>query len=176
MHHSRGFGVQSPRDYSFIRYVVNEHYPYYAYDDLRQALPDVRKRTRKLAELYFRIANYRQASVIVDCTPTDPVYARYFQAGCRKSAVKHSLDETDRVELLRVSADAADPSLTARIMDKVDERSMVIVEGIKRNRQSKAAWRQLASQEKVSVSFDLYYVGILFFDTDRYPQNYIINF
>ena len=25
----RGFGVQSPSAYRFIRYVINEHYPYY---------------------------------------------------------------------------------------------------------------------------------------------------
>ena len=29
----RGFGVQSPSAYSFIRYVINEHYPYYAYSE-----------------------------------------------------------------------------------------------------------------------------------------------
>ena len=30
--YSRGFGIQSPSAYSFERYVVNEHDPYYAYD------------------------------------------------------------------------------------------------------------------------------------------------
>ena len=36
INHCRGFGVQSPSAYAFIRYVVNEHYPYYAYEDLRK--------------------------------------------------------------------------------------------------------------------------------------------
>ena len=27
----RGFGIQSPADYAFVRYVVNEHWPYYQY-------------------------------------------------------------------------------------------------------------------------------------------------
>ena len=34
IHHCRGFGIQSPTDYAFVRYVVNEHWPYYAYDQL----------------------------------------------------------------------------------------------------------------------------------------------
>ena len=32
IHRSGGFGIQSPKDYAFVRYVVNEHWPYYAYD------------------------------------------------------------------------------------------------------------------------------------------------
>ena len=32
--YSRGFGVQSPSAYQFIRYVLTEHYPYYAYQPL----------------------------------------------------------------------------------------------------------------------------------------------
>ena len=39
--YSRGFGVQSPSAYSFIRYVINEHYPYYAYQELQEQLPQL---------------------------------------------------------------------------------------------------------------------------------------
>ena len=34
IHRCGGFGIQSPTDYSFVRYVINEHWPYYAYDSL----------------------------------------------------------------------------------------------------------------------------------------------
>ena len=32
--HCRGFGVQSPTDYWLVRYVINEHWPYYQYASL----------------------------------------------------------------------------------------------------------------------------------------------
>ena len=35
----RGFGVQSPTDYRFVRGVINEHAPYYLYEDLARELP-----------------------------------------------------------------------------------------------------------------------------------------
>ena len=54
----RGFGIQSPWAYRFVRYVVNEHYPYYAYDDLRPLFPHLSKRERRVCELYLRIANH----------------------------------------------------------------------------------------------------------------------
>ena len=34
IHRVWGFGIQSPTDYAFVRYVVNEHWPYYAYEEL----------------------------------------------------------------------------------------------------------------------------------------------
>ena len=58
----RGFGIQSPSAYSFVRYVVNEHYPYYAYADLADSFPQLGKRERKLGEFYFRLANFAQAN------------------------------------------------------------------------------------------------------------------
>ena len=30
--HCRGFGIQSPTDYRFVRNVINENYPYHAYE------------------------------------------------------------------------------------------------------------------------------------------------
>lgn len=61
----RGFGIQSPWAYRFVRYVVNEHYPYYAYDDLRPLFPHLSKRERRVCELYLRIANHQQADEAV---------------------------------------------------------------------------------------------------------------
>ena len=57
IHRCRGFGIQSPTDYAFVRYVVNEHWPYYAYD----LLPNDAWLTRKLGKLYFRLANWRRS-------------------------------------------------------------------------------------------------------------------
>lgn len=34
LHRSLGFGIQSPTDYAFVRYVINEHWQYYAYQQL----------------------------------------------------------------------------------------------------------------------------------------------
>ena len=72
--YSRGFGVQSPWAYQFIRYVINEHYPYYSYAELKRSLPDISSRESKVAKLYFRIANYRQADVVLSYNSESSVY------------------------------------------------------------------------------------------------------
>lgn len=176
MHHSRGFGVQSPTDYAFIRYVVNEHWPYYAYGDMLKAHPGIGEITRRLGELYFRIANFKQADAIVDLPPSKEAYRDYFRAGCRKSAIVHSLDEVSCVELLRMDADGLAEGRFADIKAKATDGTVVVVEGIKRSRRARKLWEAMANDECVGVSMDLYYCGILFFDTKRYKQNYIVNF
>lgn len=53
-HHSRGFGVQSPSAYSFVRYVINEHYPYYSYDLLAAQFKDVDSLTLKKRKAFVQ--------------------------------------------------------------------------------------------------------------------------
>ena len=63
IHRCRGFGIQSPTDYSFVRYVINEHWPYYAYQQFNSDDWLV----EKLGHLYFRLANWRQPTqMLVD--------------------------------------------------------------------------------------------------------------
>ena len=56
----RGFGVQSPSAYSFIRYVINEHYPYYAYQELQEQFPQLNRREHKVGRLLLRLSNHWQ--------------------------------------------------------------------------------------------------------------------
>ena len=62
----RGFGIQSPSAYAFVRYVINEHYPYYAYRQLDSAAPSLSRADRKRMRLCLRVANQLQPQYIVD--------------------------------------------------------------------------------------------------------------
>ena len=100
--HCRGFGVQSPSAYRFIRYVVNEHYPYYAYADLREEFPNIGSTDEKLCRLYFRIANYQQPMTFINIGRSDAALVAYVNAGCRKTRV---IDYSDTYEVERTVAD-----------------------------------------------------------------------
>lgn len=155
----RGFGIQSPTDYAFVRYVVNERWPYYAYESLK----DNDWLTQKLGRLYFRLANWRQ--------PTNMVaddYQRFWQAGCRTT---HFMKAVDKVELARI--DVEDLTGWNLLLPQTDSQSVVVVEGIWRHRQ---CWQTIVHDEHTGTTFDLYYCGIVFFDKDRYSHHYQINF
>ena len=162
MTHCRGFGIQSPTDYWLVRYVINERWPYYQYQQMGQGDDWL---TCKLGRLYFRLANWRQPETIVSQGFED-----YLQAGCRKAKV---CADAERMDLVRLPLEGDYRQRLAKVMDGLDERSVLIVEGIWRD---KAFWRELVADGRTGVTFDLYYCGIVLFDKTRYKKNYIVNF
>lgn len=177
----RGFGVQSPSAYRFIRYVINEHYPYYAYDELRKELPRLDSLTRKRMELYFRVANFRQASLWLDFCERNDVIATYVGRGCHATQVRRITDlqqitADDRIEVLRICPSAGCEALLEAALQKTDDHTLFIIEDIGYNDTAKRLWQKLIESDLTSVSYDLYYLGIAFFDRKRYKANYVVNF
>ncbi len=185
---SLGFGVQSPWVYGFNRNVVNEHYPYYAYETLQKQLPDIDKRTRKLCRLYFRIANWKQAGTIVEFAPVTRVFAQYMKTGYHGSEIlsvdalqneesySEELRKIGKIEILCI--EPAEDYLTFFKVAKgfVDDSSMFIIHHIKRDRHTKIFWKQIVEDTDCITTLDLYYCGIVFFDSKRYKEHYIFNF
>ena len=177
----RGFGVQSPSAYRFIRYVINEHYPYYAYDELRKELTRLDSLTRKRMELYFRVANFRQASLWLDFCERNDVIATYVGRGCHATQVRRITDlqqitADDRIEVLRICPSAGCEALLEAALQKTDDHTLFIIEDIGYNDTAKRLWQKLIESDITSVSYDLYYLGIAFFDRKRYKANYVVNF
>ena len=169
--HCRGFGIQSPGDYWFVRYVINEHWPYYQYNTLGKGDDWL---TQKVGRLLFRIANWRQPSVI-----DSSAYQEYLQAGCRNALLVGGENEGRKEEELE-SDDMVVMSLEGdyyrrltHIYNKVNSDTVLIVADIRR---AKDLWREIVADERSIITFDLYYCGIVMFDKKRHKQNYIINF
>ena len=159
IHRCRGFGIQSPTDYSFVRYVINEHWPYYAYELLKGD----DWLTSKLGRLYFRLSNWRQPSAMV---PDD--YQRYWQAGCHHTVFTPIIN---KVELARVTIE--DRTAWEALIQKCNQQSVIVVEGIWRDWER---WHEMVADSRTVITYDLYYCGIVFFDRTRYKRNYKINF
>ena len=157
--HCRGFGIQSPSDYWLVRYVINEHWPYYQYELLGH---DDDWLTRKLGRLCFRIANWRQPAVIESSD-----YRDYLQAGCRKAVWGESS------ELMVLSLEGDWRCRLSYIYNKVSADSVLIVTGLSKVRD---AWREIVTDQRAVLTFDLYYCGIVLFDKKRNKKNYIVNF
>ena len=160
--HRCGYGVHSPFAFRFITEVIYERHPYYAYAELDKLLPlDMRLRQRKGLHLLLRLANHLQPKAIV--LPRDAWWEkRYLQKGCRRTSITN-----------RWPAEAVDMCLLREPSDEavkhVGEHSVLLLDNLHRHRE----W--FASLPSI-VSFDLYDLGIAFFDKQYNKQNYIVNF
>jgi len=180
-HYTRGFGVQSPSAYRFIRYVINEHYPYYAYDELAHLLSEGDAVTAKLARLYFRLANFCQAECWTLAVENAEVKGEYVVAGCRKTNIADCVDgyELDVI----AKADVCVMTLEShwqRMFDAfaADARanSMLVVEDIYASKEARRIWKKIIRDNRTVVTYDLYYCGIVFFDRSMHKQHYVVNF
>ena len=158
----RGFGIQSPTDYQFVRYVINEHWPYYAYEQLNDRNDEWI--TRRLGRLFLRLANHLQPAYII----APKIFHAYLQAGCQTARVVETADDKP-IELAVVNS----PEELEPLLPDCDEHSVVVIRNI---RHHKEQWKHLISDNRTGITFDLYYCGIVKFDKKRVKQNYIINF
>ena len=183
---SRGFGIQSPSVYRFVRYVVNEHYPYYAYDELQKRYPNLGVVQRKLSLLYFRISNAFQPSVWLDFQDTGhadshAARASYIEHGCHKTRIVpfQSLEEiqsVERIDVARLCVDHQSQEIYEALLARMSDSSLLMVEGIYQTKESRRFWNRILQDSRTGITLDLYYCGVVFFDHVRTKRNYLINF
>ena len=178
MGYSRGFGVQSPSAYSFIRYVLTEHYPYYAYDELKMRFKSFDHATKKKGRLYFRLANYAQASHWFDYHSAEQPYAAYVHEGCRKTVFQaidgKTIPNTFRIARLSMTEDYQ--AVYEALCKVATDDSILILEGINDNKDTKAFWKRVQESQKATRTYDLFLCGIIVFDTSKHKHHYIVNF
>ena len=176
---TRGFGIHSPWAYSLVRYVINEHAPYYAYEELEQSA-DLSWLERKLGRLYFRLANWRQPHRVYCYQLQSECYVPYVHSGCRKTDVQLVTDawvpDEGEIDMVLMSLTGHDEAFFQQVVTHADEKTLLVVEGIHENSSARKFWHHIQQHERTGITFDLYYCGLVFFDLNRYKEKYIINF
>ena len=172
---SRGFGVQSPSAYAFIRYVINEHYPYYAYAELKQRLNGLSRVQHKFGRLLLRLCNYWQPMARYS---NISLYDLYMDAGCRqtKSYGLELLAATNDKKLVVVDLTRFDMhELNSVVLPLCNENTLLVLLGLNKLKE-KYLWCDLQDSPYTGITYNLYYVGIVFFDHTVYKQHYDVNF
>ena len=183
MKHIQGFGIQSPSAFSFDRKVINDHTSYPIYAELKRLGNTLTAVERKKARLLYRINRFAEADRFCFYPTELPAYESYIKAACEKTLVEEAktlgeegegtASDGSAIYFLTVSEHCQ--TFYERLRTTINAQSFVIVDDIKRNAETRAFWQQIVDDERVSFSFDLYHIGIAFFDK-RPKQNYIINF
>ena len=166
----RGYGVHSPFAYAFLRGVVLERTPYYAYSHLALLHPWWVRWSRsypmQCRRLLFRLANYAHPRTMA-VYGNRPVERDYLQA-----AVPSARLTDGPADFIFVGHEV----LAEWKLPEMPPSGMVVVEGIHHDNASRQAWQRLRSATQTIVTFDLYDYGILFFNPTLTPQHYIVNF
>ena len=167
---SFGFGVQSPSAYSFIKYVINEKCPYYSFDLLNKTFFDIPIKEIKLYQLYFRLANYLQPHSWIDLTSHSDISSKFVTAGKKQINYQFISDVSEIHSFDIALVDEIDELQIKKLIGSAKKDSLVIIEHIYTSKEKKSFWKRIIQDNRVSVTFDLYECGLVFFD-DR-PKNH----
>ena len=173
----RGFGVQSPWAYRMVRYVINEHWPYYAYGPLAARFPGFDVTERRVCELCLRLANYLQPACTVSCGVEGDALGCYVRAGCRRTVfAKSAGDGVPQADFAVIAPCRWAEKAFGSVCASAKDGCAVMLLDIRRDKAMRRLWRRVAAETQGVVTFDLYYCGLVFFDKKRFKQNYVINF
>lgn len=185
-----GFGVQSPFAYRFVREVVCGHTPItksvsngFVNGELDRSLqlnstssssstfgslPKGQKLVYRLLSRLYSFSHADACFVPSDCN--DSVLCDMLSSlGCRIDKCFPSIQE---VKFSVISTQFRDYHLLLELMA---EDGMLIVLGIRTHRRDYDYWKLLISDPRAFVSFDLYDLGVIFFDPKMYKRNYRCN-
>lgn len=169
----KGYGVHSPSDFSFIRGVVLESWPYYAYGELARLHPWWVRwgglYPMKCRRLLFRLANFAEPETVRLVTE-DQVAKDYIRSAVPKAKNTDS-GTADFVFVGRTHLGEA-PALAAAM----PERGLLVCEGIHKGEAELALWHDIQESSNTGITFDLYTYGVAFFDHSRHKQHYKVNF
>lgn len=179
--HRCGYGVHSPSAFDFITGLIYEKLPYYAYGEIESKHPSS-TRNRRINRLLFRLTNRYQPVTVVDIGPRST--AEYYIRAAKKDITYLTVSQYNDLSL------SDDPDLLyihdmeTHLVEKclehsisfMKENSVMVIAGIKKNKSMKLLWEKITKDDRVSITFDLYDLGILFFDHSKIKQNYIVNF
>lgn len=161
LRHCMGFGVQSPSDYYFVRNVIYERTPYYAYETLDAKHKACSYMERKKAKLAFRVANFAHPSRVFFVGEPSALMADYLNAA-RKDGFTTIKDTAELQRLWQTNGENFPLEGDVFIIDDLASGT-------------NEAWQYLTKQPRM-VSFDLYYMGISIYHERRFSEVHIVNF
>ena len=144
---------------------------------------------RKLGQFYLRLANYVQPAMVMSLYFTDYESEHskaYFQAGCATlrfvgvqpsegvEEVSKSLRKKDRRNIIvHVNSLNVDVGQIKKLVGSLHDGDFMVLDNMNAARH---LWDETATSLENIVTFDMYYCGLIYIDSKRYKQNYIINF
>ncbi|NDW13048.1 hypothetical protein D0T50_09095 [Bacteroides sp. 214] len=181
-----GYGVHSPFAFNFITQVIYEKENYYAYKELEQNAEQLSTHlSRKLNRLFFRITNSLQPTTILEIGDT-PLSQKYLLAAKRMCNYTHLTTTDTSIDVYladlilfhykKEKAKETKELIFKLIDNNITDSSVLIIEGIQYSPEMKQLWKQLKESERTGITFDLYDIGIIFFDRKKEKQHYKVNF
>ncbi len=198
--HNKGFGVQSPKAFHFVTSVLKESLPYYTYSRINSIAAKCGGKASHGRRL-FRITNYaRPCNIIMfapestaacaisaaarnvpaymlNATVNNPEAAKMLEERrCTRlsGGIAPLFEKEGKIGLLYIGRSFSYASVVEEAIKHTTPESVIIVEKIHSTPEIKRWWQSIKENPAVGITYDLYSMGILFFDHKYKKQHYTL--
>ena len=91
-------------------------------------------------------------------------------------SLKNILKKEKEIGLLYIGCGERAEEIFKESLPYTNKLSAIIIEGIHRNKRALSQWERVRKNSNCIVTFDLYSMGILLFDTEYKKQHYTLNY
>ena len=96
------------------------------------------------------------------------------QSGDTGLLLNQTLKEANMCGMLYIGKSDKQAQILHTALEYTNKESIIIVEGIHADKQSRELWQKAISNPKSIITYDMYNLGILLFNDERVKQNYTL--
>lgn len=190
---------------AFVIYEKLPFYAYESLHELRKLAGKGEHHREKVDKLLFRLVNYLQPSSLLDIGPGNGISTCYMAKACeRMEVVSYSerkeegleaflkrnipqcscvfgdkfpiLPSRENLSLVHIGDVSDYKDWVDKLVPLANESTCLLISKPYATRKKSRWWKILVADERTGVTFDLYDIGIIFFDKLRVKEHRIVNF
>lgn len=86
------------------------------------------------------------------------------------------VDSLQKIDFLHLNYSYVNDDILEVCLSKVHSYSIMVIEGIHDSKEMQKWWNRVIDDDRIGITFDLYSIGIIFFDKMKIKQHYVVNF
>ncbi len=177
-------GLHSPFVYRLVDEVIYDFSDKKVYTNLEKALHPHKKLSAADKLLYRLIADWHPHSVIVigECIPADRIILEHAAAHVMQDDDSHQRSRNDLPgahTVIFVDAAVINSSQKEELQDllnKLQEGELLLIKNNHQNSTAEAMWKQMKINPRVTVSVNLFYLGLIYHRPGQVKEGFLIKF
>jgi hypothetical protein len=169
---SRGYGVHSPFAFGLITGVIRCPHAFYAFSDIRKALPQPNAVTG-FNHLSFRLVHHFQAENILEINPGNGINTRFLTAPSPRVRCKTEASPGERYDAIFVNVDKNPLPDIPSLLSLSNPNAFWVIHPVNKGA-GKQFWTEIVQEEKARATFDAKETGIVFLRPDLHKKNYLV--
>lgn len=166
-------GIHSPFVYTLIDKVIYDYQHQEAYNEIeaaREGIAESEDLKPKVARLLYRLTKHFNPATIVELGKVDPITKFCLQKAAPDARFYAEESSAAKIDLIYINAtDSKEIALKyfEESLPKMQSDTVMIFADIYKNIAMKQAWAQIKAHSQVTLTIDLFWLGLVFFKSGR---------